>query len=126
VTTRSDSAVANAATALTSPLGSASLADLPGPMLVNSGLAAGWVGILMLLWYFIRLGRQVEVFDSMSLPRSGRKLGVLLLVGAVATVLVFNDYQMGNYSGLIQLAFIYRTIQVENQRAETWLTQQGH
>lgn len=119
VTTRSDTAVTNAATALTSPLGSTTLADLPGPMLVNAGLAAGWIGILMLLWYFIRLGRQLEIFDSRSAPRSGRRLGALLLIGSVAAVLVFNDYQMNNYPGLILLAFIYQTLQLENRRANT-------
>jgi hypothetical protein len=29
-------------------------------------------------------------------------------------VLVFNDYQMGNYAGLLILAFIYRTMYLRN------------
>ena len=114
VTSRTGSAVTNATAALVSPFGSATLADLPGPMLVNAALAAGWLGVLALLWFFTRLGRYLEAFDSMSWPWSARRLGTLLLVGSVATVLVFNDYQMGNYAGLIQLAFIYRTIQLMN------------
>ncbi len=116
LTSRTSSAITNAATALVSPFGSEALADLPGPMLVNAALAAGWAGVGMLLWYFIRLGRQLDIFDSMSRPRSARKLGTLLLVGSVATILVFNDYQMNNYAGLIQLAFIYRTVQLMNRR----------
>jgi hypothetical protein len=119
LTSRTASAVTNASTALASPLGSATLADLPGPMLVTAALAAGWLGVLALLWFFSRLGRQLDAFDARTPPRSARRLGTLLLVGSVATVLVFNDYQMGSYAGLIQLAFIYRTLHLRNQRGET-------
>jgi hypothetical protein len=102
--------------ALASPFGSATLSDLPGPWLVNSALAAGWLGSLLLVWFLARLGRQLDAFNSASPPRSARRLGCILLVGTVATVVVFNDYQMGNYSGLVLLAFIYRTVQLGNQR----------
>ena len=118
LSSRSEGAVVHMDAALASPFGSATISDLPGPWLVNSALAAGWVGVLLLVWFLSRLGRQLDVFHSNSAPRSARRLGGLLLVGTLATVIVFNDYQMGNYSGLILLAFIYRTMQLSNQRAE--------
>jgi hypothetical protein len=119
LTSRTTGAVVHMDAAFASPFGSATISDLPGPWLVNSALAAGWVGVLLLVWFLSRLGRQLDVFHSKSAPLSARRLGCLLLVGTLATVMVFNDYQMGNYSGLILLAFIYRTVQLRNQRAET-------
>jgi hypothetical protein len=118
LTDRTTGAVAHMDAALASPFGSATISDLPGPWLVNSALAAGWLGVLLLVWFLIRLGRQLDVFQSNSEPMSARRFGGLLLVGALATVVVFNDYQMGNYTGLVLLAFIYRTVQLRNQGAE--------
>jgi len=95
------------------------LADLPGPMLVNAALAAAWLGVLLLVLFLRKLGQELDVFHSKSPPLGAQRFGSLLLVGALATVIVFNDYQMGNYAGLILLAFIYRTLQLRNQRAAT-------
>ena len=115
LTDRSAGAVANMGAALASPLGSATVSDIPGPRLVNSALAAGWLGVLMLLWFLRRLGYQLDIFYSKSPLLSAGRFGSLLLVGVLATIIVFNDYQMGNYSGLILLAFIYRTIELRNR-----------
>jgi hypothetical protein len=87
--------------------------------LINSALAAGWLGVLLLVWFLIRMGRQLDTFHRNSHWLSGRRVGSLLLLGVLAMVVVFNDYQMGNYAGLILLAFIYRTIELSNQRDET-------
>lgn len=115
LTDRSSGAIANFDAALFSPLGSATLSDIPGPWLVNSALASGWLGVLMLVWFLRRLGQQLDIFHSNSRLLSARKLGSLLLLGALAMVIVFNDYQMGNYAGLVLLGFIYRTIQLRNE-----------
>jgi hypothetical protein len=116
LTDRSAAAVAHMDAALAAPFGSATISDLPGPWLVNSALAAGWLGVLLLVLFLRKLGYQLDVFHSKSPSWSARRLGSLLLVGALAAVIVFNDYQMGNYAGLILLAFIYRTLQLRNQR----------
>ena len=118
LTDRTGGAVLNMGAALASPFGSSTPSDIPGPWLINSALAAGWLGVLCLVWFLSKLGQQLDVFYSNSRLVSGRALGSLLLLGAIAMVVVFNDYQMGNYSGLISLAFIYRTIQMGNQRDE--------
>jgi hypothetical protein len=104
---------------LASPFGSATLSDIPGPWLINSALAAGWLGVLMLIWFLSRIGRQLDTYYSNTRFLSWRRLGSLLLLGSLAMIVVFNDYQMGNYAGLILLAFIYRTIQLKNQRIGT-------
>ncbi|MGC2030978.1 MAG: hypothetical protein WA642_13250, partial [Steroidobacteraceae bacterium] len=116
LTDRTGGAVLNMGAALGSPWGSATISDIPGPWLINSALAAGWLGVLSLILFLVGLGKQLDVFYANSRLRSTRALGVLLLLGALAMVVVFNDYQMGNYAGLILLAFIYRTIQLRNQR----------
>lgn len=116
-TARVGGAVENFAAALQSPLGSGATSDLPGPWLVNSALAAGWLGALLLFVFLAKFGRQLDQYSRHSRPYSHSRVGVMLMMGAMATVLVFNDYQMGNYSGMILLAFIYRTLQSSNERA---------
>ncbi len=118
LTSRTTGAVVHMDAALAAPFGSATISDLPGPWLVNSALAAGWLGVLLLVWFLIQLGRQLDVFHSKSAPLSAPWFGNLLLIGTLATVLVFNDYQMGNYSGLILLAFIYRIVLLKVRRGE--------
>jgi hypothetical protein len=121
LTDRTGGAVLNMSAALAAPFGSSTISDIPGPWLINSALAAGWLGVLMLIWFLHRLGRQLDTLHSKQRGLSVRRLGCLLLLGSLATILVFNDYQMGNYAGLILLAFIYRTIQLRNLRSAALL-----
>ncbi len=115
---RGAGAILNMTNALRSPLGSASIAEVPGPWLVNSALAAGWLGVMCLVSFLIKLGRELDSFYARC-PRLGAgKAGSLLLIGALASVLIFNDYQMGNYVGIVLLAVIYRTLQLANQERE--------
>jgi hypothetical protein len=116
LTDRTGGAVLNMGAALASPFGSPTLSDIPGPWLIDSALAAGWLGVLMLLAFLNKLGRELDTFYAGTRGLSGGKIGSLLLLGALATVVVFNDYQMGNYAGVILLTFIYRTIYMANER----------
>ena len=118
LTSRTHSAVGNADAALAAPFGSATTADLPGPWLVTSALAAGWLGDLLLIWFLVKLGRQFEVFHAHSTPFGAQRFGGVLFMGALATALVFNDYQMSNYAGLLMMAFIYRTMHLRNVHLE--------
>lgn len=115
VTDRGISALANTATALTSPLGSTVRSDLAGPWFVNAALEAGWLGVVVLLLFLRKLGGQLELLKKRCGPLSAGRLGTLLLLGAISVVVVFNDYQMSSYAGLVLLGFIYRTIQVQNE-----------
>jgi len=114
VTARGHGAVINTDAALISPFGGATTAELPGPWLSNSALAAGWLGVLFLIWFLVKLGQELEVFYACSPRFSARRFGCVLFLGVLATVLVFNDYQMGNYVGLVLMAFIYRTMWLRN------------
>jgi hypothetical protein len=117
VTARGQGAVTNTDAALISPLGSDTTAEVPGPWLSNSALNAGWLGVLFLIWFLVRLGRELDVFYTRS-PRGGtQRFGCVLFLGVLATVLVFNDYQMGNYVGLVLMAVMYRTIRARNHAA---------
>ena len=97
VTERGQGAVTNTDAALISPLGSATTSEVPGPWLSNSALSAGWLGVLFLIWFLIKLGRELQVFYGHSRRFGARRFGCVLFMGVLATVLVFNDYQMGNY-----------------------------
>jgi hypothetical protein len=117
VTDRGISALANTDIALVSPLGSTMRSDLAGPWLVNAALEAGWLGVLFLLVFLRKLGGQLEVLKTHCGPLSAKRFGSLLLLGALSVIVVFNDYQMSNYAGLVLLGFIYRTVQVGNELA---------
>ena len=117
-TSRGQGALTNSDTAMASPFGSDTTSDIPGPWLSNSALAAGWLGVIFLLWFLVRLGRELQDFYERS-PRFGaQRVGCILFFGVLATVLVFNDYQMGNYVGLVLMGFVYRTMRLRNN-AET-------
>jgi hypothetical protein len=100
------------------PLGASALPDLPGPWMVNGALAAGWLGAVMLIWFVRRLAVQLDRLNKRSPDQANVRIGTLVLIGAMTTVIVFNDYQMGNYPGLVLLALIYRTIEAQNEHAE--------
>jgi hypothetical protein len=107
---RSTGALINVDAALSAPLGSPRVSNIPGPWLINAILAAGWLGAALLFFYLRNMGRELDRFHRASPPWSARRVGSTLLLGALAVVVVFNDYQMSNYAGLVLLAFIYRIV----------------
>jgi hypothetical protein len=113
VTGRGQGAVANSDIAMHSPLGSVTASDVPGPWFVNASLEAGWIGIILLFWFLVRLGRELQTFDRYS-ARGTQRFAVALMLGVSACVLIFNDYQMGNYAGLVLMTFLYRTVELRN------------
>ena len=119
VTDRGISALANTQIALASPLGSTMRSDLAGPWLVNAALEAGWLGVVFLVLFLRKRGGQLEVLKRHCGPLSAARFGSLLLLGAMSVIIVFNDYQMSNYAGLVLLGLIYRTVQVQNELTVT-------
>jgi hypothetical protein len=115
VTGRGQGAVTNADAALISPLGGMSASDVPGPWLVNSALAAGWLGAIFLIWYLAKFGRELQIFYDRSPRFSTERFGCILLLGVLASALIFNDYQMGNYAGLVLVGVLYRTMLLRNR-----------
>jgi hypothetical protein len=118
-TSRGQGALTNSDAALISPFGSDTTAEVPGPWLSNSALAAGWLGVIFLLWFLVKLGRELHGFYARSPSFSGQRIGCILFLGVLATVLTFNDYQMGNYVGLVLMAFVYRNMWLRNHAATT-------
>ena len=118
-TSRGQGALTNSDAALVSPFGGVTTADVPGPWLSNSALSAGWLGVIFLLWFLVRLGRELHGFYACSPRFSGQRIGCIMFLGVLATVLTFNDYQMGNYVGLVLMAFVYRNMWLRNHAATT-------
>jgi hypothetical protein len=114
-TYRAGGAASSLAAVAGAPLGSTKLPELPAPWMVNGALAAGWLGALMLLLFVRRLAVQLQIFSVNHGRDRGVRIGTLLLIGTLATVIIFNDYQMSNYPGLILLAMAYRMIETQNE-----------
>jgi hypothetical protein len=111
---RSAGAVATLDTALQSPFGAEKHPSLPGPWLINGTSEAGWLGVLFLLLFLVKLARQVTILNRHTGRLSMQRLASVLLLGILSTVVVFNDYQMSNYAGLVMLGFISRLIALTN------------
>lgn len=97
------------------PLGSTKLPELPGPWMVNGALAAGWLGAIMLVVFVFKLAKQLDILNANHGGQLNVRLGSLILIGALATVIIFNDYQMSNYPGLVLLGIVYRMIEAQNE-----------
>jgi hypothetical protein len=114
LTNRTTSAAANLDTALALPFGSSTHPDLPGPWLVNSSLEAGWLGAALLLVFLLNLAGELRKLHRNTSRFDAAGVGAILLLGAMSTIVVFNDYQMSNYAGVVLLGLVYRFIQVRN------------
>jgi hypothetical protein len=112
---RSAGAVATLDTALESPFGAANHPSLPGPWLINGTAEAGWIGVAFLLLFLAKLAKQVTILNRHTGRLSMPRLASVLLLGVMSAVVVFNDYQMSNYAGLVLLAFVSRVIGLENE-----------
>jgi 2-polyprenyl-6-hydroxyphenyl methylase/3-demethylubiquinone-9 3-methyltransferase len=122
LTDRGSGAVLNMDVALASPFGSSALSDIAGPWLINVALAAGWLGVLLLVLFLRKLSKQLEVLNSSQGFLSATRIGSLLLLGAMSTIIVFNDYPMSTYVGLVLLAVIFRTLELRNQAVSGLVT----
>jgi hypothetical protein len=114
-TYRAGGAASSLAAAASAPLGSTKLPELPAPWMVNGALMAGWLGAAMLLLFVRSLAFQLQALDRNRRQQWSVRVGALILIGALTTVIVFNDYQMSNYPGLVLLALVYRWIEAQNE-----------
>ena len=115
MTVRGMAASENLGKALASPLGSTSISDMAGPWIINATLVAGWLGTVVIVVLLFRLGRDVELLNRGYGFFSRTRLGTLLFLGAMSTIVAFNDYQMSNYAGIVLLAFAMRMIRCRNE-----------
>jgi hypothetical protein len=114
-TYRAGGAANSLASAIAAPLGGTKLAELPGPWMINGAIAAGWLGAFMLLLFVFRLASQLQILNFNHGRQLNVRLGTLILIGAMTTVIVFNDYQMCNYPGLILVGIVCRMIEAQNE-----------
>lgn len=114
-TSRAGGAASSLAGVPSAPFGSPKLPELPAPWMVNGVLYAGWLGALMLVLFVARLAKQLDIFRANHGQRLNVRVGSLILIGALGTVVIFNDYQMSNYPGLVLLAIAYRLIESQNE-----------
>ncbi|HEU4780034.1 MAG TPA: hypothetical protein VFS58_09145 [Steroidobacteraceae bacterium] len=110
VTVRGLAATENLATAIAQPFGSTNVSDMAGPWPINAALAAGWAGPILIFFFLRSLGRRAERLNSGYNFTSRTRIGTLVLLGALSTIVAFNDYQMTAYAGIVLVAFISRAI----------------
>ena len=96
--------------AMASPLGSPTPVQSPVPLIIGAVLTGGWLALLMLLWFVSRIGAASQSAYSSPAGRARHRLGVLVFAGIVFVVLIFNDYSMTSYGGLVMLMFAYRIV----------------
>lgn len=112
---RAGDAVITLDTVLSAPFGTTNHPNLPGPWFINGAAEAGWLGLVFLLFFLGKLARQVTILNRHSGRLSTQRLASVLLLGVMSTVVVFNDYQMSNYAGLVMLGFISRYFALKNE-----------
>lgn len=100
----------NAKTLLNHPLGlsfaSKDAINIPGPLLISVGLAGGWISILIFLYFIIRLSNRMYLYRKLNNSDFKSNLCIALLTGAMFNFIIFNDYLIINYNGIIILTFI--------------------
>jgi hypothetical protein len=97
------------------PLGGHALPQLPGPWMINGGVAAGWLGALMLVLFVRKLAIELDLLNANRGRQLNVRMATLIMIGAMATVIIFNDYQMINYPGLLLLGIFYRMVEAQNE-----------
>lgn len=110
VTVRGFAATENLGVAITQPFGSTNVSDMAGPWPINAALAAGWAGPILIFFFLRSLGRRVERLNEGQPLLSRTRFGTIVLLGAMSTIVSFNDYQMTAYGGIVLLAFLSRAI----------------
>jgi len=107
-------AVLNLNNAIATPFGAREHPDIPGPWYINSVMEGGWLCVVFLFFFLARLAKDVSTLQQRVRSGSVVNFASVLLLGVLSTVVVFNDYQMSNYAGIVLLAFIHRMIRVRN------------
>lgn len=101
--------------AINSPFGNPNFSeDLPVSIFFNVIIKAGWLGAILLFLFFKTFFEKINHrFNSVNSLKLKFTTG--LLFGIISTIIVFNDYAMLNYSGLVLLFFVYRLLETEKQ-----------
>ena len=90
-----------------SPLGSSILPTLPGSLIINVIMFAGWAGglIVVSICGFIFYNFSSYLYLNQS---TLNRVSISMLFGAMTNIIGFNDYEVLSYTGLVYLMIIYR------------------
>jgi hypothetical protein len=101
-----------------SPFGSSKLRTLPTSIILNTALAAGWLGVVLILTFFYRIILLLHHIKIENFNNYFYLLGSALFFGITCTVFIFNDYAMLNYSGLVLLFFFFRLVSIVSSNSK--------
>jgi hypothetical protein len=97
-------------TLLNNPLGigygSEQVINIPNPVLISVGLSGGWVSILLYTIFLFRLSFYMNRMRKNYLQINSIKIALSLMTGCLFVFIVFNDYLLINYSGMVYMVIV--------------------
>ena len=95
-----------------SPFGTKSTSDATGPWLINIGISTGWIGIILFLFFLVKIGKVMHKY--LVNFNTIKRIEVSLILAPLIVFIIFNDYQMNSYSGILLISLLYRVLQFKN------------
>jgi hypothetical protein len=92
--------------------------NIPGPMLVSVGLAGGWISIAIFISFLVKLSNKMYLYRKLNQANTVSNVSTALLIGAMFNFIIFNDYLIINYNGLVILTFISYLIDIQPKRLQ--------
>lgn len=81
--------------------------NIPNPLLVSVGISGGYISIFLFLYYFFKMSNLMNRYKIQLKSNFFSIVGLGLLIGALFNFLVFNDYLIINYTGMVILTLTY-------------------
>jgi hypothetical protein len=81
--------------------------NIPNPLLVSVGISGGYISICLFLLYFFKMSDLMNRYKKQLKSNFISIVGLGLLIGALFNFLVFNDYLIINYTGMVMLTLTY-------------------
>jgi hypothetical protein len=81
--------------------------NIPNPLLISVGISGGYLSIFLFLYYFFKLSSLMKRYKKQLKSNFISIVGLGLLIGALFNFLVFNDYLIINYTGMVILTLTY-------------------
>ncbi len=114
-TTRSNGIANSLNIALASPLGATQGSNLPGPIVLNTVVSAGWIGAAFIIIIIYRILKATNFFIVNNNYNFASRFGGSLLLGGLFVVSTFSDYGMTGYAGIVILLILYKVLTAENK-----------
>lgn len=81
--------------------------NIPNPLLVSVGISGGYISIFLFLYYFFKMSNLMNRYKKQLKSNFISIVGLGLLIGALFNFIVFNDYLIINYTGMVILTLTY-------------------